>query len=242
MGPGGGGGGRGEGGSCRNGELGEGKGKERLGEGLGWAAHGAGGVVRLRCSVGTAALPSCTPASLLPARTALTALLLHLPLPPFAACLPACLQLLSAVAFLHDRWVMHRDLKLSNLLFTHQGQLKLCDYGLARYFQPWQEAYTPGVVTLWYRWAGMCLSVVCGLGLLGGWLIAAIGKFCTALHWCLQVHSLLILLDAFKAVPLALCCRHCECTAAGRPRCCWAPSSTPRPSTCGAAAASLPSC
>ena len=47
-------------------------------------------------------------------------------------------QLLSAVAFLHDKWVMHRDLKLSNLLFTHGGQLKLCDYGLARYFQPWQ--------------------------------------------------------------------------------------------------------
>lgn len=61
------------------------------------------------------------------------------------------LQLLSAVCYLHDRWVMHRDLKLSNLLFTHAGQLKLCDYGLARYFQPWDEAYTPGVVTLWYR-------------------------------------------------------------------------------------------
>ena len=64
------------------------------------------------------------------------------------------------MAFLHDRWVMHRDLKLSNLLFTHQGQLKLCDYGLARYFKPWQEAYTPGVVTLWYRWACFFLFFV----------------------------------------------------------------------------------
>ncbi len=64
---------------------------------------------------------------------------------------PTPAQLLSAVCYLHDRWVMHRDLKLSNLLFTHSGQLKLCDYGLARYFQPWAEAYTPGVVTLWYR-------------------------------------------------------------------------------------------
>jgi cyclin-dependent kinase 10 len=92
---------------------------------------------------------------------------------------PACLQLLSAVAFLHDRWVMHRDLKLSNLLFTHQGQLKLCDYGLARYFQPWQEAYTPGVVTLWYRCVSVCLMCVwvcgcvcmcpvCGLVFAGG--------------------------------------------------------------------------
>lgn len=33
-------------------------------------------------------------------------------------------QLLSAVAYLHDRWVMHRDLKLSNLLFTHSGVFK----------------------------------------------------------------------------------------------------------------------
>ncbi|GAB4821329.1 hypothetical protein N2152v2_008375 [Parachlorella kessleri] len=60
-------------------------------------------------------------------------------------------QLLQAVAYLHDHWVTHRDLKLSNLLYTNDGKLKLCDFGLARYFQPYEERYTPGVITLWYR-------------------------------------------------------------------------------------------
>lgn len=41
-------------------------------------------------------------------------------------------QLLAAVAHLHSRWVLHRDLKLSNLLYSDGGHLKLCDFGLAR--------------------------------------------------------------------------------------------------------------
>ncbi|KAK3264188.1 hypothetical protein CYMTET_27056, partial [Cymbomonas tetramitiformis] len=45
------------------------------------------------------------------------------------------LQLLQAVEFLHRHRIVHRDLKLSNLLFNNRGQLKLCDFGLARYFQ-----------------------------------------------------------------------------------------------------------
>lgn len=42
-------------------------------------------------------------------------------------------QLLSAVAYLHKHWVLHRDLKLSNLLYNELGELKLCDFGLARW-------------------------------------------------------------------------------------------------------------
>lgn len=46
--------------------------------------------------------------------------------------LAACLQLLSAVAHMHARWLVHRDLKMSNLLYTRTGLLKVCDFGLAR--------------------------------------------------------------------------------------------------------------
>ena len=60
-------------------------------------------------------------------------------------------QLLEGVVWLHSHWVMHRDLKLSNLLMTSHGRLRLCDFGLARYSQAYEEPCTPNVVTLWYR-------------------------------------------------------------------------------------------
>lgn len=64
----------------------------------------------------------------------------------------ATLQLLQGVAHLHSRWVFHRDIKMSNLLMTGSGRLKICDFGLARYFHAEAGfAYTPKVVTLWYR-------------------------------------------------------------------------------------------
>ncbi|KAL7668898.1 hypothetical protein ACOME3_009580 [Neoechinorhynchus agilis] len=60
-------------------------------------------------------------------------------------------QLLEGVRHLHDNWIIHRDLKTSNLLLSHKGILKIGDFGLAReYGSPLQE-YTPIVVTLWYR-------------------------------------------------------------------------------------------
>ena len=100
-------------------------------------------------------------------------------LPPFPLPEVKCLilQLLGAVAYLHANGILHRDLKMSNLLLTAEGMLKLCDFGLAREHSsagaavttPRPEAepsggaaaadstttlpppYTPRVVTLWYR-------------------------------------------------------------------------------------------
>ena len=42
------------------------------------------------------------------------------------------LQIVNAVKHLHQNNIIHRDLKLSNLLLTEQGILKLADFGLAR--------------------------------------------------------------------------------------------------------------
>ncbi|XP_059633565.1 cyclin-dependent kinase G-2-like isoform X2 [Cornus florida] len=61
------------------------------------------------------------------------------------------LQLLEGVKYLHDNWVLHRDLKTSNLLLNNRGELKICDFGLARQYGIPLKPYTHLVVTLWYR-------------------------------------------------------------------------------------------
>ncbi len=77
-------------------------------------------------------------------------------------------QLAAGVAYLHSRWILHRDIKTSNLLLNNRGQLKIADFGMARNYsedetetgssasggssnrRPYQQL-TPLVVTLWYR-------------------------------------------------------------------------------------------
>ncbi|CAK7224550.1 hypothetical protein SEUCBS140593_005607 [Sporothrix eucalyptigena] len=68
-------------------------------------------------------------------------------------------QLAAGVAYLHGRWILHRDLKTSNLLLNNRGQLKIADFGMARYYSEDDTSssnggntyLTPLVVTLWYR-------------------------------------------------------------------------------------------
>ncbi|KAI1826145.1 Pkinase-domain-containing protein [Xylaria intraflava] len=61
------------------------------------------------------------------------------------------LQLTSGVAYLHDKWILHRDIKTSNLLLNNRGQLKIADFGMARYVGDPPPKLTQLVVTLWYR-------------------------------------------------------------------------------------------
>ncbi|XWS34607.1 hypothetical protein CRYUN_Cryun21dG0052700 [Craigia yunnanensis] len=72
---------------------------------------------------------------------------------PFSQSEVKCLmlQLLEGGKYLHDNWVLHRDLKTSNLLLNNKGELKICDFGLARQYGIPLKPYTHLVVTLWYR-------------------------------------------------------------------------------------------
>ena len=61
------------------------------------------------------------------------------------------LQLGSAVEYLHKNWILHRDLKTSNILMNNRGQIKIADFGMARYYGDPPPVLTQLVVTLWYR-------------------------------------------------------------------------------------------
>ncbi|ROT62100.1 putative cyclin-dependent kinase 10 [Penaeus vannamei] len=61
------------------------------------------------------------------------------------------LRVFKGLAYLHRKEIVHRDVKVSNLLLTNQGTIKIADFGLARELGYPMSPMTPQVVTLWYR-------------------------------------------------------------------------------------------
>lgn len=59
-------------------------------------------------------------------------------------------RVLAGLNYCHQKKIIHRDLKLSNILVNNNGEVKICDFGLSRLWTV-NRPYTNKVISLWYR-------------------------------------------------------------------------------------------
>jgi serine/threonine protein kinase len=67
-------------------------------------------------------------------------------------------MILEGLRYLHENWILHRDLKPGNLLLSAGGILKLIDFGLSTDYPPDFGEMISQVVTQWYRAPELCFG------------------------------------------------------------------------------------
>jgi len=68
-------------------------------------------------------------------------------------------QILRGLKYVHSANILHRDLKPANVLLNYDCHVKLCDFGLARGYDPKEKQdMTSYIVTRWYRAPELLLS------------------------------------------------------------------------------------
>ena len=63
-----------------------------------------------------------------------------------------CQQILSGLAFLHERRLLHRDIAARNILVFNQELVKLADFGLSKLLPDVDESYTAETAIMPVAW------------------------------------------------------------------------------------------
>lgn len=89
--------------------------------------------------------------------------------------------------YLHEHWILHRDMKPENILITANGVAKLADFGMACTYGSPSRAFTSRVCTIFYRAPELLFGAKYYTGAIDMWALGCI-------------HAELILLTPFLAI------------------------------------------